>query len=54
MLAMWRRLLFAWLVGTSGAEGTVALLVDRDTPNVRVEGIGLATQVDGQSRESTV
>ena len=35
-----RWLLFARLAGTKGAEGTVALLVDRDTPNVAGRGHG--------------
>ncbi|HYC81703.1 MAG TPA: acyl-CoA dehydrogenase family protein, partial [Solirubrobacterales bacterium] len=35
-----RWLLFARLAGTTGAAGTVALLVDRETPNVAVEDMG--------------
>jgi alkylation response protein AidB-like acyl-CoA dehydrogenase len=35
-----RWLLFARAAGTKGAEGTIALLVDRDTPNVRCEDMG--------------
>ena len=32
--------LFARAAGTKGAEGTIALLVDRDTPNVKCEDMG--------------
>ncbi len=42
-----RWLLFARLAGTKGAEGTVALLVDRDTPNVKVEDMGESLGVRG-------
>jgi len=42
-----RWLLFARLAGTSGAEGTVALLVDRDTPGVQVEDMGESLGVRG-------
>ncbi len=42
-----RWLLFARLAGTTGAEGTVALLVDRDTPNVQVEDMGESLGVRG-------
>jgi alkylation response protein AidB-like acyl-CoA dehydrogenase len=42
-----RWLLFARLAGTSGAEGTVALLVDRETPNVQVTDMGESLGVRG-------
>lgn len=42
-----RWLLFARLAGTSGAEGTVALLVDRETPGVGVEDMGESLGVRG-------
>ena len=42
-----RWLLFARLAGTSGAEGTVALLVDRETPGVSVEDMGESLGVRG-------
>ena len=42
-----RWLLFARLAGTKGAEGTVALLVDRETPNVQVEDMGESLGVRG-------
>lgn len=42
-----RWLLFARLAGTSGAEGTVALLVDRETPGVTVEDMGESLGVRG-------
>ncbi len=42
-----RWLLFARLAGTSGAEGTVALLVDRATPGVSVEDMGESLGVRG-------
>jgi alkylation response protein AidB-like acyl-CoA dehydrogenase len=42
-----RWLLFARLAGTSGAEGTVALLVDRATPGVAVEDMGESLGVRG-------
>lgn len=42
-----RWLLFARLAGTSGAEGTVALLVDRETPNVEVTDMGESLGVRG-------
>jgi alkylation response protein AidB-like acyl-CoA dehydrogenase len=42
-----RWLLFARLAGTVGAEGTVALLVDRETPNVSVEDMGESLGVRG-------
>jgi len=42
-----RWLLFARLAGTKGADGTVALLVDRDTPNVQVEDMGESLGVRG-------
>ena len=42
-----RWLLFARLAGTSGAAGTVALLVDRETPNVEVTDMGESLGVRG-------
>jgi alkylation response protein AidB-like acyl-CoA dehydrogenase len=42
-----RWLLFARLAGTSGADGTVALLVDRETPGVEVEDMGESLGVRG-------
>jgi alkylation response protein AidB-like acyl-CoA dehydrogenase len=42
-----RWLLFARLAGTSGAEGTLALLVDRETPNVQVRDMGESLGVRG-------
>jgi alkylation response protein AidB-like acyl-CoA dehydrogenase len=42
-----RWLLFARLAGTSGPEGTVALLVDRNTPNVQVTDMGESLGVRG-------
>ncbi|HEY5333691.1 MAG TPA: acyl-CoA dehydrogenase family protein [Solirubrobacterales bacterium] len=42
-----RWLLFARLAGTKGAEGTIALLVDRETPNVKVEDMGESLGVRG-------
>ncbi len=42
-----RWLLFARLAGTKGAEGTVALLVDRETPGVTVEDMGDSLGVRG-------
>jgi alkylation response protein AidB-like acyl-CoA dehydrogenase len=42
-----RWLLFARLAGTTGAAGTVALLVDRETPNVTVEDMGESLGVRG-------
>src|SRR6201994_2329154 len=42
-----RWLLFARLAGTEGAEGTVALLVDRNPPNVSVEDMGESLGVRG-------
>jgi alkylation response protein AidB-like acyl-CoA dehydrogenase len=42
-----RWLLFARLAGSSGAEGTVALLVDRETPGVTVEDMGESLGVRG-------
>src|ERR1700749_676137 len=42
-----RWLLFARLAGTKGAEGTVALLIDRETPGVSVEDMGESLGVRG-------
>jgi alkylation response protein AidB-like acyl-CoA dehydrogenase len=42
-----RWLLFARLAGTTGADGTVALLVDRETPGVQVEDMGESMGVRG-------
>jgi alkylation response protein AidB-like acyl-CoA dehydrogenase len=42
-----RWLLFARLAGTKGAEGTVALLVDRETPGIQVEDMGESMGVRG-------
>ncbi|MFN8162311.1 MAG: acyl-CoA dehydrogenase family protein [Solirubrobacterales bacterium] len=42
-----RWLLFARLAGTSGGEGTVALLVDREVPNVSVREMGPSLGVRG-------
>lgn len=42
-----RWLLFARLAGTTGAAGTVALLIDRETPNVQVEDMGESLGVRG-------
>lgn len=42
-----RWLLFARLEGTSGNEGTVALMVDRDTPGVEAEDMGESLGVRG-------
>jgi len=40
-------LLFARLEGSAGADGIVALMVDRDSPNVRVEAMGESLGVRG-------
>jgi len=42
-----RWLAFARLAGTKGADGTVALLIDRETPGVEVEDMGESLGVRG-------
>lgn len=46
-LSCHRWLLFARLAGTKGNEGTVALMVERDTPGVRAEDMGESLGVRG-------